>query len=152
MAKQLNSYQVNLQFTADSKQAKQQLQNLQNQLTSLINQASATGSTLGVTKEIQEGINAAAQLKIKLQEATDVNTGKLDLTKFSHSLDRSKIKLKDYANTLSDLGPEGAEAFMSLARSISMADAPLFKVRGLLGDLFVTLRYRSFKLKKFLIT
>lgn len=140
MAKQLNSYQVNLQFTADSKQAKQQLQNLQNQLTSLINQASATGSTLGVTKEIQEGIDAAAQLKIKLQEATDVNTGKLDLTKFSHSLDRSKIKLKDYANTLSDLGPEGAEAFMSLARSISMADAPLFKVRGLLGDLFVTLK------------
>lgn len=140
MAKQLNSYQVNLQFTADSKQAQQQLQNLQNQLTSLINQASATGSTLGVTKEIQEGINAAAQLKIKLQEATDVNTGKLDLTKFSHSLDRSKIKLKDYANTLSDLGPEGAEAFMSLARSISMADAPLFKVRGLLGDLFVTLK------------
>lgn len=140
MAKQLNSYQVNLEFTADSKQAQQQLQNLQNQLTSLINQASATGSTLGVTKEIQEGINAAAQLKIKLQEATDVNTGKLDLTKFSHSLDRSKIKLKDYANTLSDLGPEGAEAFMSLARSISMADAPLFKVRGLLGDLFVTLK------------
>lgn len=140
MAKQLNSYQVNLQFTADSKQAQQQLQNLQSQLTSLINQASATGSTLGVTKEIQEGINAAAQLKVKLQEATDVNTGKLDLTKFSHSLDRSKIKLKDYANTLSDLGPEGAEAFMSLARSISMADAPLFKVRGLLGDLFVTLK------------
>ena len=29
---------------------------------------------------------------------------------------------------------------MSLARSISMADAPLFKVRGLLGDLFVTLK------------
>lgn len=140
MAKQLNSYQVNLQFTADSKQAQQQLQNLQSQLTSLINQASATGSTLGVTKEIQEGINAAAQLKVKLQEATDVNTGKLDLKKFSHSLDRSKIKLKDYANTLSDLGPEGAEAFMSLARSISMADAPLFKVRGLLGDLFVTLK------------
>lgn len=140
MAKQLNSYQVNLQFTADSKQAQQQLQNLQSQLTSLINQASATGLTLGVTKEIQEGINAAAQLKVKLQEATDVNTGKLDLTKFSHSLDRSKIKLKDYANTLSDLGPEGAEAFMSLARSISMADAPLFKVRGLLGDLFVTLK------------
>lgn len=140
MAKQLNSYQVNLQFTADSKQAQQQLQNLQSQLTSLINQASATGSTLGVTKEIQEGINAAAQLKVKLQEATDVNTGKLDLTKFSHSLDRSKIKLKDYANTLSDLGPEGAEAFMSLARSISMADAPLFKVRGLLGSLFVTLK------------
>ncbi len=140
MAKQLNSYQVNLEFTADSKQAQQQLQNLQNQLTSLINQASATGSTLGVTKEIQEGINAAAQLKVKLQEATDVNTGKLDLTKFSQSLDRSKIKLKDYANTLSDLGPEGAEAFMSLARSISMADAPLFKVRGLLGDLFVTLK------------
>ena len=140
MAKQLNSYQVNLEFTADSKQAQQQLQNLQNQLTSLINQASATGSTLGVTKEIQEGINAAAQLKVKLQEATDVNTGKLDLTKFSQSLDRSKIKLKDYANILSDLGPEGAEAFMSLARSISMADAPLFKVRGLLGDLFVTLK------------
>lgn len=35
MAKQLNSYQVNLQFTADSKQAQQQLKDLQEQLNNL---------------------------------------------------------------------------------------------------------------------
>ena len=140
MAKQLNSYQVNLEFTADSKAAEQQLQSLQNQLTSLINSSAVAGSNFGLTKELQNGVNAAAQLKVKLEEATDVNTGKLDLTKFSQSLSRSNIQLKDYANSLSELGPEGAEAFMSLARSISMADAPLFKVKGLLGELFVTLK------------
>ena len=52
MAKQLNSYQVNLQFTADSKQAQQQLQNLQDQLNNLMANSIKTDASLGISKDI----------------------------------------------------------------------------------------------------
>jgi hypothetical protein len=54
MAKALNSntVSVNLQFTADTNSAKRQLQDLQNQLTNLINTSSVSGLENGLTKEI----------------------------------------------------------------------------------------------------
>ena len=85
MAKQLNSYQVNLAFTADTESAKRQLQDLQTRLSNLTAGKRIPGMELGITKDIQEGISAAAQLKVQLEQATNINTGKLDLTKFSQS-------------------------------------------------------------------
>ena len=97
MAKQLN---VNLAFTADTSQAKAQLQQLQNQLNSLVKGQGISDSHLGITQEIREGINAAAQLKVQLEAATNINTGKLDLNKFSRSLRQSGMDLKTYAKQL----------------------------------------------------
>ena len=137
MAKQLN---VNLAFTADTGKAKAQLQDLNKQLDNLISGKNVKNIDLGITEEINEGIAAAAKLKAQLNDATDVNTGKLDLTKFSQSLKKSGMELKDYAETLKKLGPQGSEAFISLARSISTAEVPLIKVNKKLEEMWTTLK------------
>lgn len=138
MAKQLNQV-VNLSFTADTSKAKMQLQDLQNQLTKLINNPTSA-SSLGITKEIQEASVAAATLKTQLNEATNVNTGKLDLGKFNQSLQQSGYKISDYKDALLALGPEGSQAFATLAQSITMAEVPLKRSSSLLNEFAITLK------------
>ena len=137
MAKQLN---VSLAFTADTSKAKAELQDLQKQLTQLTNApVSNSGKGFFLTKEIQEASAAAADLKIKLQQATDINTGKLDLNKFDESLRQSGTSLKTYREALSNLGPAGDKAFASLATSIMKADVPLRTTNKLLNEFKTTL-------------
>ena len=136
MAKQLN---VNLAFTADTAQAKRQLQDLQNQLGNLIrNNGTATGQ-LGITKEIKDATNNTILLKNALNEAINVNTGKLDLTKFSQSLKNANLSINDVRNSLLALGPSGAQTFSNLATSIAQAEAPLFRVSTKVKELGITL-------------
>ena len=118
MAKQLN---VNLAFTADTGRAKAQLQDLQNQLTKLMNTSISNVSTSGINNSIVEASQAAATLKVNLQEATNVNTGKLDLGKFQQQMQQSGMSLQKYRDALITLGPDGTQAFASLATSITQA-------------------------------
>ena len=136
MPKQLN---VNLGFTADTSQAKAQLQDLQKQLTNLINNPKSMNS-LGITKEIQEASVAAATLKTQLENATNVNTGKLDLGRFNQSLKESGYQIKDYKNALLALGPEGQKAFATLAQSITTAEVPLRRSNALLREFSTSLK------------
>jgi hypothetical protein len=82
MAKQLN---VNLAFTADTGKAKAQLKDLQSQLNNLIN---ASGPN-GMATQITEATKAAAELKVHLQNATNVKTGNLDFSKLNESIKQS---------------------------------------------------------------
>ena len=136
MPKQLN---VNLGFTADTSQAKAQLQDLQKQLTNLINNPKSMNS-LGITKEIQEASVAVATLKTQLENATNVNTGKLDLGRFNQSLKESGYQIKDYKNALLALGPEGQKAFATLAQSITTAEVPLRRSNALLREFSTSLK------------
>lgn len=140
MAKQLNSYSVNLAFTTDAKQAQTQLQNLQTQLNNLSMRTINLGNFQLANKQIIDTTQAVSQLKIQLQEATNVNTGKLDLGKFQQSLKKSGIELKDYQAILTSLGPEGSKAFASLASSITQAEIPLRRSNALLSELWTTLK------------
>lgn len=140
MAKQLNSYQVNLQFTADAKQAQQQLQDLQRQLDMLATSSIKYSAGTGLSSQITESAMAAQQLKVQLQEATNVNTGKLDLSKFTASLKASNMDLNKYANILKSLGPEGSKAFSNLATAISQSEMPLRRTNALLAETWTTLK------------
>ena len=136
MPKQLN---VNLGFTADTSKAKAQLQDLQKQLTNLINNPKSMNS-LGITKEIQEASIAVATLKTQLENAINVNTGKLDLGRLNQSLKESGYQIKDYKNALLALGPEGQKAFATLAQSIITAEVPLRRSSALLREFGTTLK------------
>lgn len=140
MSKQLNSYQVNLQFTADAKQAQQQLENLQRQLDILATSSIKNSVGTGLSSQITESAMAARQLKVQLQEATNVNTGKLDLSKFTASLKASNMDLNKYANILKSLGPEGSKAFSNLATAISQSEMPLRRTNALLTETWTTLK------------
>jgi len=138
MAKQLN---VSLAFTADTGKAKAQLQDLQNQLDKLISGGGLGGKRTDfiLTRELQQATTAAATLKTNLQAAIDVNTGKLDLSKFQAQMNKSKMSLEEYRNQLVALGPDGAKAFASLADSIYNADVVLKRSNRLLTEMKTTL-------------
>ena len=123
MPKQIN---VNLAFSADTSLARRQIQDLQTQLSKLL--VDPKGGDFGVNKELEQALKLTTQLKVQLQEATDVNTGKLDLTKFNQQLVNSKTTIADYRNALISLGPEGSKAFSTLAASIIRADAPMINL------------------------
>ena len=136
MAKQLN---VNLAFTADTGKARAELQLLQKQLSDLTKVNSTSNSENGFIQNIQEAVRAAAQLKSQLDAAMDVNTGRLDLSKFNNSLKNSGMSLEKYKNLLVSLGPAGERAFISLASSIQSADVPMRRVSSYLAELKTTL-------------
>ena len=138
MAKQLN---VSLAFSADTSKAKAQLQDLQRQLSSLTNNVGNFGNkgAIGITKDLDNAAAAAAQLKIQLQEATNVNTGKLDLVKFNQSLKNSHMSLEQYKTELMKLGPQGAQAFSSLAAAVTNAEIPVIRINSKIRELGTTL-------------
>ena len=135
MAKQLN---VNLAFTADTSKAKAQLQDLQKQLTEVVNLSTKKAGGEILAQDIEKASKAAAELKTYLEDATNVKTGKLDLGKLSEALDTKK--LKSYRNSLQAIGVEGQKAFMMLAQSITDAEVPLRRTSNLMSELWVTMK------------
>jgi len=136
MPKQLN---VNLAFTADTSAAKRQIQELQNSLTQLVNGTKTSGNKLGITKDINDAIRAAAELKVHLQNAINTNTGNLDFSRLSESLKKSGTDLNVYGQKLRSLGPEGQQAFQQLAKSVAQSEIPLRRSTALLDQFKTTL-------------
>lgn len=124
MANNKAQYDVRLAFSADVAQARQQLQQLQTELDKL---STFKDVKIGekLTQEISQAAVKAADLKLMLEKATDVNTGKLNLTSFSNQLTKNGENLATYRKALSALGPQGEEAFLQLTQSIITADAAL---------------------------
>ena len=135
MAKQLN---IGLRVTANTEQAKQQLESLKQQLNQL-GTLSSIPSTKSITNDLMNASTAAYKLKIALEEATDVNTGKLNLTTFNKSLKNNNLSLSELRTQLNKLGPEGSKAFLNLANSIQKADAPLVNLSAGLKEMMNTL-------------
>ena len=134
-------FHANLLITADAKQAIQSLESLQNSITKLVS-SSIKGSGLGsgITKELQEAQAAAAKLQVSLHQATNLNTGKLDLTRFSDSLKKSNLDLQDVYKHLSSFGNEGQKAFLQLTNSIASAEVPLKRTSKMFDDLWTTMK------------
>ena len=137
MAKQLN---VSLAFSADTSQAKAQIQNLQTSLNNLMKSTNVNSASLGLNAEINSAINNVAKLKASLSAATNVKTGGLDLGKFNESLRKSGKTLSDYAKDLKSLGPQGSQAFSQLAQAITTAEVPLRRTNTLLHEFGTTLK------------
>lgn len=143
MANNSANYNVNMRFTADTGQAKQQLRDLQSSLDTLMNQIATKNIKFfdvnATKKEIDEASVAVQELKIALDQATNVNTGRLDLSKFSKSLSQSGYTLQDFATHLENLGPTGDKAFVALAQSVINAEVPLKRTNALLDNFKKTL-------------
>jgi hypothetical protein len=136
MAKQLN---VNLSFTADTEQAKAKIIDLQKSLSDIAKLPGKNGSLFD-DSSLKAASNAALELQQHLSAAVNVDTGKLDLSRFSTSIQASGKDLKTYANQLMAIGPEGQAAFLKLARSISTAEAPITRINSKLAEMGTTLK------------
>lgn len=137
MAKNLNEeYRVSMKFDADTKAAQQQIERLFNTLNKISTSAPKTFNL----NEFQKAAEAAENLKRHLNAAVNVDTGKLDLSKFSQSLNKSHQDLNDIYKSLTAIGPEGSKAFMQLATSITNADNSTFTLNKKIKELGTTLR------------
>lgn len=133
-------FNVNLTFTANTQQAKAQMRDLQKTFNNLSANLNQQISLKGLTTELKQGYEAAKNLQSAIQSATNMDTGKLDLTKFNRSLTNSGKSLKAYAEDLSALGPEGKMAFSQMASAISSAEVPLRKTNMLVDKLWNSLK------------
>ena len=140
MAKGLNQVQVGLTFTADTGQAKAQLQDLKNTINGLYSSTAQKSPIEGLTPKVNEALTSVAKLKTALESATNVDTGRLDLSKFSQQLKQNGVSLKQYANQLTQLGPDGEKAFLQLAQSIVTAEVPMRKANAALTEMWTTLK------------
>ena len=130
-----NNINVKLTFSADTKVAQQQINQLQQTLSNIA-ATPISGSGLKATaQEIQVATNKALELKVALNNATNVNTGKLNFNKFSQELKRNKTTLQEYAMQLQKLGPQGVQAFSQMATAIRQSETPLVAMQGKLAAL-----------------
>ena len=137
MAKQLNR-QVNLNISADTKQAQRELNNL---FRSLDDIASGKTFSLGnMTKEMTEASQAASALKIHLQNAVNVDTGKIDFAKLDAGFKRSGVTLEEYVSRLVKMGPAGQQAVTQVASALSRSEIPLRRTNKLVTELWTTLK------------
>lgn len=132
ITKQIN-YQVN--FNANTQNVQNALSNLQTTLTSITNTRIVMDDGT-----IRQAVNNAKELQQALQNATNVNTGKLDISKFSQQLKAGGKDLSTYASSLSNLGAQGRQAFMQLTQSLSQAQLPLRHTNRLLTSLWTNLK------------
>ena len=139
MAKKLNDVKVNLSFTADTAKAKAELQSLQTQLSKIINMPSSSVDDK-LTDNIKQASHAAAELKVHLEKALNVDTGNLDFNKLNQSLKQSNTTLTQYAQQLASIGPEGQKAFMMLAQSVASAEVPIRSSSKLLNEMWTTMK------------
>lgn len=117
-----NRVNVELAFTANTQQAQQEFQKLKNTLSSL-SSLSGVKVTENMSQDILKASQAAGELQQKLQAATNVNTGSLNLNKFALELKKSGTSVTEYRNQLLKLGPTGQQAFQQLTNSIIRANS-----------------------------
>ena len=134
MAKQLN---VDLNFRANTEQAKKSIMELQNALTKISLNSNATG--IDPTK-MKEASTAARELSIHLNNAFNANTGKLDLSKLNKSLKTSSTNVTELSTKLLNAGAQGQQAFVQLAQSIAAADRPVVTLNSKFAGLLTTLK------------
>ena len=127
-------FNVSLEFQANVSHAQQSLQKLQSTLNSL-----ATKPINIDSGSISQATQAAQELQYHLNAATNVNTGRLDLSKFSASLSSANQNLSTLSLKLTQAGVQGKNAFVQLAQSISMAERPAITLGETLTKIGTTL-------------
>ena len=136
MAKQLN---VNLAFTADTSQAKRNIEELQvslNKISSISHQAGG----LQLTKDMQQAVNSAKDLQTHLNNAFNIKTGNLDLNMLNASLKKANTDLATLGQGLLKAGIQGEEAFMNVQRAVATASVQIKQSNTLLGEMWTTLK------------
>ena len=131
---------ISLAIHADTGQAKKAMYDLERSMTELINHTKTLQLGTNAGKGIHEASAAAYELKRHLEEAYNVDTGKLNLNTFNNSLKKSGMTLDDYRMKLSKLGPLGQETFDNMVQAILHAEVPLKRTNLLLERFATTLK------------
>ena len=130
-----NNVKINLLFQADTTAAVANMQQLGKALNDI-----SKNTTIGIDSgAMQKAVQSAQQLQIHLQNAVNVNTGKLDLNKLNTSLKSSGQSLQALTTNLQAVGPTGQQAFIKVATAVASAEAPMVRINKRLKDFGITL-------------
>ena len=131
---------VNLDFTATTSQAEAALSRLNTNLRNISSQTNLDTGGLRLPEQLNTASVAAIKLRENLQNAINVDTGRLDLSKFNHEMKKSGMSLKQYRDALVSLGPTGQAAFMDLSKAILASETPLKQTNVLVDKLWDSLK------------
>lgn len=131
---------VNLDFTATTSQAEAALSRLNTNLRNISSQTNLDTGGLRLPEQLNAASVAAIKLRENLQNAINVDTGRLDLSKFNHEMKKSGMSLKQYRDALVSLGPTGQAAFMDLSKAILASETPLKQTNVLVDKLWDSLK------------
>lgn len=120
--------EVGLRFTADTSQAKRELDALKKNITDVITNAKPTGNE----SLFKNAISDAEKFYGVLNKATDPN-GSLNLSRLRLGLNEAGLDIKKVAAQFSSLGPEGAKAWQQINAQIQSANANSSILRGTLA-------------------
>ena len=123
-------------FEANASQAKNEINNL----IASLQKIQSMPTSMVDPKGIKEASAAAQELQGHIQKAINVDTGKLDMSRFSASLKSSGKDLDYFSKTLTRIGPEGHSAFQGLARSINNAEVSTMRLTKGMKDFLVTMK------------
>lgn len=127
---------VSLIFETNTNKAKSDI----NDLISSLQKLQAKPTSLIDPTGIREASKAALELQGHIQKAINVDTGKLDLSRFAASLSTSGKSLEQYRATLTRIGPEGTAAFRSVMSSINNAEVSTVRLTKGMKDFLVTMK------------
>lgn len=88
---------------------------------------------------LKEASEAARLLQHELQNAMNVDTGKLDLTKLITSLNSAGTSIGQLSTKLLNAGTEGQRAFSQLTSAIASAEAPVKRLSSAFSTMGTTL-------------
>ena len=129
--------EVQLGINADVASAKKSIKDLETSLSKLYQMQTTRGfSDFGINKAVE----GAQKLEQSLRQALNVDTGKLDLSKFSSSLKQAGTSLTELNTQFLQAGTAGQQVFLSLANSIAQAEVPLKKTSRLVQEFSRTLK------------
>lgn len=131
---------VNLDFTATTSQAEAALSRLSTNLRNISSQTNLDTGGLRLQEQLNTASVAAIKLRENLQNAINIDTGRLDLSKFNHEMKKSGMSLKQYRDALVSLGPTGQAAFMDLSKAILASETPLKQTNVLVDKLWGSLK------------
>ena len=132
-----NSVQYTIGFSADTSQAKKDIENLFKNLKGV---QSLNLSSLGISQELREASVAAQELSTHLKTATNATTGKINLVELNNSIKASGDSMGSLMAKLADGGAAGQQAFQQLARAIANTQVPIKQTNALLSNMITTLK------------
>lgn len=121
---------ISLLYDADVTAAKKNVQSLSDLLKDI-----STNTKIGIDGgPLSQAADSARHLQTALQDAINVDTGKLNLNKLNQSLKKSHTDIRTIVTDLQSIGGQGSQAFLKLAQAVASAEAPMFRVSDKLKE------------------
>ena len=127
-----SNFQYTVGVRADVTEFRQQIQSLATEIQQL-------GMSNALNTDLKNASQSAIQLGNILKSSINMESGRLDLQKFTKQLSVSGTSLKQYSQQLFTMGDQGRQSFIKLTEAIAQSEIPAKRLSGTVQKLGQTL-------------